>query len=83
MNEELHVDKKSQIIRLLAEHIGVEPEDVSEEDFLLEDLHMNPGELSDFVHSLGNLKIDTSKLETGSIETVADLLEALGTVELT
>ena len=77
------VDKKSQIIRLLAEHIGVEPEDLSEEDFFLEDLHMNPVELSDFVHSLGNLEIDTSKLETGSIETVSDLLEALGAVELT
>ena len=77
------VDRKPQIIRLLAEHIGVEPEDVSEEDFFLEDLHMKPGELSDFVHSLGNLEIDTSKLETGSIETVSDLLQALGAVELT
>ena len=76
------MDKKSQIIKLLSEHIGVEPDDVSEDDSFLEDLHMNPTELSDFVHSLTSLDLDVSRLNLAEIETVSDLLEALGAVEL-
>lgn len=76
------MDKKSQIIKLLSEHIGVEPEDINEDDSFLEDLHMNPTELSDFVHSLSSLDLDVSRLNLTEMETVADLLEALGAVEL-
>lgn len=76
------MDKKAQIIKLLAERIGVEPEDVEEDDAFLTDLHMNPAELSDFVHSLASLDLDISRLDLTEIETVADLLEALGVVEL-
>ena len=76
------MDKKSQIIKRLAEHIGVEPEDIDEDDAFLSDLHMNPTELSDFVHSLTSLDLDVSHLNLAEIETIADLLEALGAVEL-
>ena len=76
------MDKKAQIIKLLAERIGVEPEDIDEDDAFLTDLHMNPAELSDFVHSLTSLDLDISRLDLTEIETVADLLEALGVVEL-
>ena len=76
------MDKKSQIIKRLAEHIGVEPEDIDEDDAFLSDLHMNPTELSDFVHSLTSLDLDVSHLNLAEIETIADLLEALGAVEI-
>ena len=76
------MDKKSQIIKRLAEHIGVEPEDIDEDDAFLTDLHMNPTELSDFVHSLTSLDLDVSHLNLAEIETIADLLEALGAVEI-
>ena len=72
------MDKKDQIIKLLAGHIGVEPEDIDEDDAFLTDLHMNPMELSDFVHSLTSLDLDISRLNLTETETVADLLEALG-----
>ena len=75
------MDKKSQIIKLLAEQIGVEPEDIDEEDAFLTDLHMNPTELSDFVHSLTSLDLDVGRLNLTEIETVVELLEALGTAE--
>ena len=75
------MDKKSQIIKLLAEQIGVEPEDIDEEDAFLTDLHMNPPELSDFVHSLTSLDLDVSHLNLTEIETVVELLEALGAAE--
>lgn len=77
------MDKKSQIIKKLAEHIGVEPEDIDNDDAFLTDLHMNPTELSDFVHSLTSLDLDISRLNLTEIETVSDLLEALGAVEIT
>ena len=77
------MDKKSQIIKLLAEQIGVEPEDIDEEDAFLTDLHMNPTELSDFVHSLTSLDLDVSRLNLTEIETVVELLEALGAAEST
>lgn len=71
-------NKKKQIINKLAETIGVEPEDIQDDDFLVEDLHMNPAEISDFIGSLDGMGFDISKLELPSIETVSDLLEALG-----
>lgn len=77
------MDKNSQIIKKLAEHIGVEPEDIDEDDAFLTDLHMNPAELSDFVHSLISLDLDINRLNLTEIETVSDLLETLGAVELT
>ena len=76
------MDKKSQIIKKLAEDIGVETEDIEEDDAFLTELHMNPTELSDFVHSLTALDLDISRLNLTEIETVADLLEALGAVEI-
>ena len=76
------MDKKSQIIKRLAEHIGVEPEDIDEDDAFLTDLHMNPTELSDFAHSLTSLDLDVSHLNLAEIETIADLLEVLGAVEI-
>ncbi|MFZ5932499.1 MAG: hypothetical protein ACOYT7_00205 [Patescibacteria group bacterium] len=75
-------NKKAKIIAHLAEHIGVESEDISEEDFFLDDLHMNPTEISDFVHSLEGLGFDISKLNLVEIESVGDLLEALGASEV-
>ncbi len=72
-------NKRSAIIRKLAETIGVEEEDIGDDDNFSEDLHMNALELSDFVHSLSNLGYDTAKLNLAEIETVSDLLEALGT----
>lgn len=76
------MDKKAEIIKLLSEHIGVEPEDISDDDAFPTDLHMNPTELSDFVHSLESLNYDISHLNLAEVETVSDLLEALGAVEI-
>ena len=44
---------------------------------------MNPTELSDFVHSLTSLDLDVSRLNLTEIETVVELLEALGAAEST
>lgn len=71
-------NKKIQIINSLAAAIGVEPEDIEDDDSFTIELHMNPAEFSDFIHSLSGSGYDISKLDMASIDTVNDLLEALG-----
>lgn len=75
MNKSL--PNKEEVKKLLAEQIGVEVEDIKEEDFFSEDLHMNSTELADFIHLLEQKGFDISTLDLREIETVEDLTEAL------
>lgn len=72
-------DKVKQI---LAEYIGVEVEDIKDEDFLVDDLHMSATEISDFVESLETAGIDTSKIDLSEVEAVEDLLESVSSEEI-
>lgn len=79
-----HDIKKTQIkpqIRLvkelLAQHLGIEPEDINDEDSLTDDLHMSAPELVDFMESLREEEINSSSLDLPSLETVGDLVESL------
>lgn len=69
---------QEKLKKILAEHIGVETEDIDEDDHLKEDLHMNPADLTDLVEKLKNSGFDTSVLELSEIETVADLIDSVG-----
>lgn len=79
--------KSSDITELvkevLATQIGVEPDDINEEDLLSEDLHMSPADVSDFVSSLTTKGFDTKDLELTSIETVSDVVDGLSSLDLT
>jgi acyl carrier protein len=78
MNNLTDSESITKIVReTLAEHLGVEIDDIKDEDFFDEDLHLNFAELSDFVESLEGKNIDTHKLEISEIETVGDLIEQL------
>ncbi len=68
---------KDKIKQLLAEQIGVEAEDINDDDSFAEDLHMSPSDLSDFVHSLANSGFDIGSVDLADIETVDNLLENL------
>lgn len=68
---------KEKLIKLLAEHIGVEPEDVNEDDSFLEDLHMDPADFSDFIHVLEKSGFTVNSSDLTGIETVEDLIEVL------
>lgn len=68
---------------LLAEHLGVEPEDINDEDSFAYDLHMRATDLSDFLVVLNGQGIDTSNLDMSEIETFEDFIEALGLEEFT
>lgn len=59
----------------LAEHIGVEVEDIKNEDMLSEDLHMSAADISDFLEKLENDGFNVSKIDLEETETVEELLE--------
>ncbi|KKR30697.1 hypothetical protein A2715_01615 [Candidatus Woesebacteria bacterium RIFCSPHIGHO2_01_FULL_39_32] len=66
------------VLELLASHLGVEPDDVSEDDSLTTDLHMRVTDISDFLGSLEEKGIDVDEIDLAEIETVGELIEALG-----
>lgn len=68
---------KDKLKKLLAETIGVEAEDINDDDSFLGDLHMSASDLSDFVHSLETAGFDTSAVDLTTLETVEDLVDAL------
>lgn len=78
-------DGKDLIVKakeMLAERIGVEPDDISNEDTFLDSLHMSPAELSDFVDTLKVLEIDTSQFDITEIISFNDLVEQISSKEL-
>ncbi len=73
----IKMDKVTKIKSLLAEHIGVDADDIKDEDSFSEDLHMGPMELVDFTEALKKIGFDTSAIDFSTIDTVGELLEAL------
>ena len=71
---------QDKLFSLLAEQLGVEPEDIHLEDSLRAELHMNSVDLAELAAKLeeeGFGAVDLSE-----IETVEELLEALNVEEL-
>ena len=53
---------KNLVIGKLAEHIGVETEDINLQDSLVEDLHLNIAEISDLLQELSEEGIEITKI---------------------
>ena len=68
----------TKVKKQLAEHLGLEPEDIKDEDTLINDLHMSASDLADFTEKLKKENIDVSKLDFSEIDTVTELEEVLG-----
>ncbi len=83
MNQKTEITKgiNHLIKNLLAEQIGVEPDDIKGEDTFADDLHMTATNLSDFVESLSTKGIDTTNIDLTEITTVEDLIELLSSQE--
>jgi acyl carrier protein len=58
----------------VAEYLGISTEDITGDDDLKEDLHMNPAEISDFMQSLKNIGFSVDISNIAAIETVSDLI---------
>lgn len=70
-------ETKNKIIKALAEHLGVEPEDINGEDSLEQDLHIRLADLSDFLEILNSMGLESDKIDLTKAETVNDLVYAL------
>ena len=68
----------TKVKEILAEQIGVEVEDLNDDDAFIEDLHMTNADLTDFGQKLESLGADLSELDFSTIETVEELTETLG-----
>lgn len=77
MNEDNYINVANLIKRHLAETIGVDVDDIKDEDTFLEDLHMSPAEFSDFLASLEKFKIDPSAPDIANANCVVELIEAV------
>ncbi len=73
----MNKDIKKEVLKALSDHLGVEPDDIEEEDSLTQDLHMRASDLSDFMETLQTLNIETEKVDLTKVETVNDLIDAL------
>lgn len=78
MNEEI---TKKTIIGYLADHLGVEPDDIKLEDQFSELLHMNAAQIIDFMKALEGKGVDVSDVELETTKTVGELLDALNVTE--
>lgn len=68
---------KDIVITSLADFLGVTKEDITTEDSLTEDLHINPSDLSDYLESLGGKGLNTNDLKMDNIDTVGELIDEL------
>jgi acyl carrier protein len=67
----------NKIKTILSEFLGVDPEDISDSDDFIHDLHMKPTDISDFQTSLQENGLDAQKVDFSQLETVEDLVDAL------
>lgn len=68
---------KKQVKRVLADHLGVEIEDIDVDDNFKDDLHMGAVQLTDFGQKLSDAGIEVENLDFNEIENLSDLFEAL------
>lgn len=61
----------------LADTLGIEPDDISNDDSLVEDLHMQISDLSGFFEKLKNKGYDISKIENDTTYTFSELCEQI------
>lgn len=76
MNKEYN-EIKISIRKLLADSLGIEPDDIEDDFSLTEDLHMKATDLTDFIEILSAKGFDTESLDFTEIETFSDLIDEL------
>lgn len=77
----MSTNSKDKILDLLSTHLGVDRDDVAEDDSFREDLHMNAVEIADFASVLEKNDLVISPEELTKLTTVGELLEFFETDE--
>lgn len=68
---------ETKIRESLAHYLGIEKDDLNDDDSLIHDLHMKPSDLSDFLETLQTNGVDTQDIDLTEIDTLGDLVESL------
>lgn len=76
---ELYTFMEEKVISILAEHLGIEPEDITMDDTFVGTLHMNASDLADFAHILESHEIEITAEQIAELETVGELVEFIAT----
>ena len=66
-----------KIKRELSDFLGIGIEDIEEESDFIEDFHMSPTDMTDFMDILEKAGFETDSIDLTTIETFGDLLEAI------
>lgn len=68
---------QQKVKRELADFLGIGIEDIDEDSDFLEDFHMSPTDMTDFMEILGKAGFDTEKIDLTEVENFSDLIESL------
>lgn len=68
---------RQKVKRELVDFLGIGPEDVEDDTFFAEDLHMNPTDMTDFIEILGKAGFDVADIDLTEVETFEDLVDLI------
>jgi len=68
---------RKKVLMILAEFLGIEEQEILDEDSFADDLHMTQSDFAEFLAQLDNIGIDSQTLEIDDSKTVSDLLEEI------
>lgn len=69
-------NRRKELIQKLSLYLGLEEEDITEDDSLQEELHMSPSDVYDFL-TTNELSSDPESLDLANVESVSDLVDAI------
>ena len=78
MNDEI---TKTKLLEYIADHVGVEHDDIKLEDSLSEQLHMNAAQIIDLMNALKGRGVEIEGVDLEEVNTVSELLDALNISE--
>jgi acyl carrier protein len=68
---------RKKVVQVLSEFLGVDYQEISDDDSFAEDLHMTTSDFAEFIAQLENMDIDTNDLDLHEAETVGSLIELI------
>jgi acyl carrier protein len=66
---------RNRIKKILAELLGIEPDDIHDDDSFKEEFQMDAILLTDFLNKLEELGYDSSHIDFNEIDNISELLE--------
>jgi len=74
-------DIETTVKKVVSLMLGLEPSDIHDEDFLIDDLHMGPADLTDLGERLSEAGLNVEEIDFQETETLGDLIDLLSSEE--